>query len=452
MSREPGGSCVTSRPSIMIAPKSGRSRPATSRSVVVLPAPLGPSRTKNSPSSMESEKSRTASVVPKRLLTRSSITSAMAGSFVARSADRSSALRIEQRQALGAKHETDRLSDLHRRARRQPRRDPSVARVDGHNLRGAAILGAKHAAAQLGAIGEADMFGANAQYQGTCRARLADFGHRDAGAVEADRRIARLQAGLEAQKIHRRRADEVGDKQARRVIINFLGRADLLDLAAIHDGDPVSHRHRLELVVRHIDRRGADAVVQVAQLAAHQMAELSVERSKRLVHQKRLGTPHHGAAQRDALAVAAGQSRSLALQQMLDPQQARRLSNARANLAAGHALALQGEGDIVGDIHVRIEREELKHEGDVARRGAAEGDVLAVEQNASVGRQLEAGDHAQRRGLAAARRPEHRKEGAVADGEVRALHGGELIERLSQVFDADLCHGPAYSGKWLTTT
>src|SRR5262249_42071963 len=105
------------------------------------------------------------------------------------------------------------------------------------------------------------------------------------------------------------------------------------------------------------------------------------------------------------------------------------------------------------DIHVRIEREELKHESDVARRGAAEGDILAVKQDAPVGRQLQSRDHAQRRGLAAAGRPEHRKERAVVDGEVRALHGGELIERLSQVFDADLCHGcPPYSGKWLTTT
>ena len=47
-----GGSPVTSRPSIKTMPASGRSRPATSRSVVVLPAPLGPSSTMNSPSLM----------------------------------------------------------------------------------------------------------------------------------------------------------------------------------------------------------------------------------------------------------------------------------------------------------------------------------------------------------------------------------------------------------------
>ena len=82
-----------------------------------------------------------------------------------------------------------------------------------------------------------------------------------------------------------------------------------------------------------------------------------------------------------------------------------------APLAASHALALEREADVLLDIHVRIEREQLKHEGDVARRGAPEGDILAVEQNAPAGRQFEAGDHAQRRRLAAAGRAEQRKEG-----------------------------------------
>ncbi len=44
-----GGSPATSAPSIRISPSLGCSKPATIRSVVVLPQPLGPSRVKNSP-------------------------------------------------------------------------------------------------------------------------------------------------------------------------------------------------------------------------------------------------------------------------------------------------------------------------------------------------------------------------------------------------------------------
>ena len=66
-------------------------------------------------------------------------------------------------------------------------------------------------------------------------------------------------------------------------------------------------------------------VVQRAQLAAHQMAELGVERAERLVHQEGLRLAHDGAAERDALAVAAGEAGDRLVEQMLDAQDARGL-------------------------------------------------------------------------------------------------------------------------------
>ena len=49
MSRRLGGTPVTSLPSTTMRPDVGRSKPATSRSAVVLPQPLGPSSDTNSP-------------------------------------------------------------------------------------------------------------------------------------------------------------------------------------------------------------------------------------------------------------------------------------------------------------------------------------------------------------------------------------------------------------------
>src|ERR671924_233023 len=63
------GTVVTSFPCSTMLPASGRSKPATIRSVVVLPHPLGPSSEKNSPSRISSETSSTAATRPKRLLT-----------------------------------------------------------------------------------------------------------------------------------------------------------------------------------------------------------------------------------------------------------------------------------------------------------------------------------------------------------------------------------------------
>ena len=88
----------------------------------------------------------------------------------------------------------------------------------------------------------------------------------------------------------------------------------------------------------------------------------------------------------------------------------RRLLDARADLVRRDALADQRKADIAADIHVRIEREQLEDEGDVALDAPLEGDVLAAEENLARRRQLEAGDHPQRRRLAAARGTEQTEE------------------------------------------
>src|SRR5258705_3146966 len=54
------------------SPSSGNSKPAISRSVVVLPQPEGPSREKNEPRGMSRVRSFTATVSLKRLVTRAS--------------------------------------------------------------------------------------------------------------------------------------------------------------------------------------------------------------------------------------------------------------------------------------------------------------------------------------------------------------------------------------------
>ena len=58
------GLCVTSRPSNRIAPRRGRVRPRIERSIVVLPAPLGPSSANTFPRSTASDAPNSAWVSP----------------------------------------------------------------------------------------------------------------------------------------------------------------------------------------------------------------------------------------------------------------------------------------------------------------------------------------------------------------------------------------------------
>ena len=69
-------------------------------------------------------------------------------------------------------------------------------------------------------------------------------------------------------------------------------------------------------------------------------------------------------------------------------------------------------------------------------------DVLAADDDAAGGRLLEAGDHAQHRRLAAARRPEEGDELAALDVEVEVLHDGVVGEGLVDVVDAEEGHRP----------
>jgi hypothetical protein len=68
-------------------------------------------------------------------------------------------------------------------------------------------------------------------------------------------------------------------------------------------------------------------------------------------------------------------------------------------------LLAQPVADVLGDVHVREQRVVLEDGVDVALVRRHAGDRLAGEQDLALGRLLEAGDHAQGRRLAAARRP-----------------------------------------------
>src|SRR5882724_1117618 len=86
-------------------PVSGRSSPATSRSVVVLPAPVGPRSTRISPSGTCRLRSAIAWVWPKRFETASSITSPTGCPLVERRTQGAARLLVEQGELFGAEHE-----------------------------------------------------------------------------------------------------------------------------------------------------------------------------------------------------------------------------------------------------------------------------------------------------------------------------------------------------------
>ena len=239
------------------------------------------------------------------------------------------------------------------------------------------------------------------------------------------------------REVHGRRTDEAADEDARRIVVDLVRGADLLDLAALEDHDAVGERHRLHLIVGHVDDGGADGLVETLDLGPHLTAQLGVEVGERLVEEEDLGTAHDGAAHGDALALAAGELARLALQQLPDPQHVGRLGDAGLDLGGGNPAHLQAEGHVVVDGLVRIKRVILEHHGDVALARRQPVHHPLADADLSVADAFQPGQHAQGRRLAAAGRPDQHDEFPVGDFEVDALHDPKRTVILLKLTEAD---------------
>ena len=111
------------------------------------------------------------------------------------------------------------------------------------------------------------------------------------------------------------------DEQVRRPVVELLWSADLLRPAFAQHRDPIGHRHRLDLVVRDVDRRDRQAHAQPRDVGTHLYTQLCVEIGQGLVHQEQLRLAHDRAPQGDALSLAAGE-RARAARELLPEAQA----------------------------------------------------------------------------------------------------------------------------------
>ena len=229
------------------------------------------------------------------------------------------------------------------------------------------------------------------------------------------------------EEVHLRRADEAGDEEVRRMVEDLLRRADLLDEAVAHDDDAVAERHGLDLVVRDVDERGVDLLAQLDDLGAHLVAELGVEVGQRLVHQEDLRAADDGAADGDTLPLAAGQGLGLTVEVLRDVEDLGGLFDLAVDLRLGDLLQLEGEGHVIIDGHVGIERVVLEDHGDVAVLRGHVVHELAVDVQLALGDLLQTGDHAERCGFAAAGRADEDDEFLVLDVEVELLHGDDAL-------------------------
>ena len=125
------------------------------------------------------------------------------------------------------------------------------------------------------------------------------------------------------------------------MLVQHLRRVHLQDAPVAHDRDALAQRHRLDLVVRDVDGRDAELLMQLRERGAHADAELGVEVRERLVHEERLRLANDRPPHRDSLALPARELRRLALEELGEAEQRGDLLDASPDLGLRRPAHLQ---------------------------------------------------------------------------------------------------------------
>jgi hypothetical protein len=236
------------------------------------------------------------------------------------------------------------------------------------------------------------------------------------------------------------------------VSLHVSWRPDLLDQAPIEDSDPVAHDQRLFLVMGDVDEGDADTALDLLQLDLHLLAQLQVKRTERLVEEEHPRPIDEGTSQGHSLALPARELRGSSLLVPIEPDHVHRLGGPGGALRGGRLPHHQAVRHVLPHRHVREEGVVLEDGVDVAVEGRDPGHVLAVEQDATLGRLFEASDHAQGGGLPRSRRSEHREELAVANLEIDPRHRLDVAEALDEVLESDRWSGARGAAVVVTCT
>ncbi|EJZ18176.1 phenol hydroxylase [Rhizobium sp. Pop5] len=207
--------------------------------------------------------------------------------------------------------------------------------------------------------------------------------------------------------------------------------------ALVQHHDTIRHRHRLHLVVGDVNDGRLQLAVQALQLRAHLHAERRIEVRQRLVEQDQRRLLDDGPADRHALALAAGKSGRTAVEIVGELQDLGDPFHLPADFRPRHLLQAEGETDVFGNAHMRIERIGLEHHGNAAFVGRHIVDALAIEDKITLVDAFKAGDHAQQRRLATSGRTDEDGEFPVFHRDVDAFDDLERTVEFANVSEID---------------
>ena len=246
------------------------------------------------------------------------------------------------------------------------------------------------------------------------------------GAVAGERfKIGLAAVDDELALYHVGAADKRGNEEVCRALVDALGRADMLDDAGIHDSDTVGDRHGFLLVVRDIHGGDTNIVLDVLDDRAHLNAQLRVKVGQRLIHQQNVRLDAQCTSERDALLLTAGKALRHTVGVLVDLHELHELLGLGLYLVLGELLVFQAELNVFSDGVVREDGVVLEDHANVALGGVKVVYALLTEEEVAALDAVEARDHSQKCGLAAAGGTKQREKLALSN--VKAQIGNDDI-------------------------
>ncbi len=158
-----------------------------------------------------------------------------------------------------------------------------------------------------------------------------------------------------------------------------LGGVVLLDAAVAHDGQPVTERERLGLVMGDEHRSEPEAAVELVDLGADLVAQAGIEVAQRFVEQDEIGAGDEATGQGDALLLSTAELRRVAVEQRAAVDEGGGLLDPPGLDALLDPAGLQRVGDVLADRHVRPQGVRLEHHADVPLVGRQVDPAVGVE-------------------------------------------------------------------------
>ena len=140
-----------------------------------------------------------------------------------------------------------------------------------------------------------------------------------------------------------------------------------------------------------------------------------------------IGNADDGAADGDTLPLAAGQGLGLTVEVLRDVEDLGGLFDLAVDLRLGDLLQLEGEGHVIINGHVGIERVVLEDHGDITVLGSYVVDQTVADVQFAFGDLFQTGDHTQSGGLTAAGRTDQNDKFLVSDVQVELLNSHDTL-------------------------